>query len=288
MTFGKSFLVAGGLVIASTLAASAADMLPPPPPPMAPPPPAEFSGWYLRGDVGVAKQKAKTWSHGDVTAAPGGRFINSFTGDAAFAGVGVGYQFNNWLRFDVTGEVRSSASIGATDTYNWTCAFVGGSCGAIGQVVPRSNIWTGQREAIVGLANVYVDLGTWHGLTPFIGAGIGGSWNHVFGVKDFDPSEFGGAGFASDTRKWSMAYALHAGLAYSVTSNVKLEMGYRYLNMGTASIGTLTCLPLGNCNPTGRTGKIADNEAHEIKLGMRWLFADYAPAPAFPPVIRKY
>ena len=50
----KILLVAGVAVIASIGASLAADLRLPPPPPPVPEPIAEFSGWYLRGDVGVA------------------------------------------------------------------------------------------------------------------------------------------------------------------------------------------------------------------------------------------
>jgi len=29
------------------------------------------------------------------------------------------------------------------------------------------------------LANAYVDIGTWHGVTPYVGAGIGGALGQV-------------------------------------------------------------------------------------------------------------
>lgn len=36
---------------------------------------------------------------------------------SALFGVGVGYQFNNWLRFDMTGEFRGKSLFIAQDKY---------------------------------------------------------------------------------------------------------------------------------------------------------------------------
>jgi opacity protein-like surface antigen len=184
------------------------------------------------------------------------------------------------MRADLTGEYRIGASVKALDRYNFTCPFAGGSCPAIGTVIQRNNIWDGTYKSALFLANFYADLGTWHGLSPYLGVGLGMARNVTQGVTDFDPSDLGGAGWAAPAQKWTFAWALHAGLAYNVSANLKLDIGYRYLNLGDAPIGALTCLPA--CAPTGNTGSIRRIDAHEIKFGMRWMFADapaYVPAP---------
>jgi opacity protein-like surface antigen len=279
----KSYAIAGGLLVASTVQSFAADF-PAHAPPVgpAPIPVVEFSGWYLRGDVGVSMQTSKEWYHGSVAAAPGGRFLRQSIGDSAHVGMGIGYQFNSWFRADLTHEYRAAAGVKAIDTYNFTCNFVGGSCTAIGQVVPRSNIWDGKFKSHLFLANFYADLGTWQGLSPYIGFGVGGARNTTYGVVDFDPSEFGGGGYAANATKWSFAWAVHAGLSYAVTQNLKLDMGYRYVSLGDAKVGTLTCLPA--CAPGTNTGAIRKIDAHELRLGMRWMFAD---VPAYVAPVRK-
>ena len=90
-------------------------------------------------------------------------------------GVGVGYQFNNWFRADVTGEYRGNANFhGLTDVLPDT--------GAVQRRQrhlqrPASPNW-------VFLANAYVDLGTWWCITPFIGAGVGTSRNTISNFPD--------------------------------------------------------------------------------------------------------
>ena len=91
--------LAGLVAVATSAPALAADLLPPPPV-------VEVgSGWYLRGDVGVGSQEVGKIDGLDVVK-DGGSFWRKSLADTAFVGVGVGYQFNNFLRFDVTGEYR--------------------------------------------------------------------------------------------------------------------------------------------------------------------------------------
>ena len=93
------------------------------------------------------------------------------------------------------------------------------------------------------MANAYVDLGTWWCVTPFIGAGIGTSYNRISGFRDDGLSNnFGvprpsSVTYAADSGKWNFAWALHAGLAYRVTPDVTLELGYSYMNLGDATTG---------------------------------------------------
>jgi opacity protein-like surface antigen len=91
----KSFALAGVFAVAASASSLAADLLPPPPMvPLAPPPLLEASGWYLRGDVGVSAYQRGKFSSTDQ---PPVQFIQQDFGSGAFAGAGVGYQFNSWF-----------------------------------------------------------------------------------------------------------------------------------------------------------------------------------------------
>ena len=112
----KALTLASVAVLALTRFATAADLLPPPPAPEPPPPIAEFSGWYLRGDIGAAfnnntpsfENSPNPLSSTDTFPAGANSEFQQhdhlcfrLLGD-----VGVGYQLNNWLRGDITGEYR--------------------------------------------------------------------------------------------------------------------------------------------------------------------------------------
>ncbi len=297
----KTLALAGAVATVATSAALstsaiAADLMPPPMVAPAPPPMVDgISGLYLRGDIGVAKAGHDKFYQNEVnTVAPGGEWLRSSIGDAAMMGVGIGYQVNNFLRFDLTGEYRTAAALNAIDQYNYTCGFTAGSCTS-GQTIKRNNIWSGNMSSVVALANAYADLGTWNGLTPFVGVGIGGAYNKIYGVRDFDPSDLGGAGYANDKSKWNMAWALHAGLAYDVSPNFKVELAYRYLNLGDVESGKLNCFTAAGtgCNGAGGTYgplKVKNVDSSDFKIGVRWLLADRAVPMAMPagPLVRKY
>lgn len=302
---------AGALALSAT-AASAADLLPPPPIayPASAPLVEVASGLYLRGDVGVGVVESGKWSQRELDQASvfrqdgsqtplDGRFLRKGFDDTVFVGVGVGYQFNNWFRADVTAEYRTATNFHGTDSYSFPCEYAAfGSCaGGFPNKVTRNNFYQGSLSSTVVLANGYVDLGTWYGLTPYIGAGVGGAFNKVRNARDFDPSEFGGGGQFDDKSKTSFAWALHAGLGYQINERLKLDIGYRYLHIGDVSTGSLRCFsaqPNAGCDGAGASYgalKFKGVESHDVKLGMRWMLqAPEAPQPVAysQPLVRKY
>ena len=284
----KSLVLAGAAAFVMIPGAFAADLAPLAPPMMPPriQAPVEecCGGWYLRGDIGVGVIRNVKWFDSD-NAAVGGSFVQQANADTTFIGVGVGYQWNNWLRVDATAEIRGATEFKATDSlFN---AFVFNPNGTFGS--QQFNFFETKLTSLVFLANVYADLGTWWCLTPFIGAGIGTAGNKVTGLTDlgaFSSGAVGGFGFADDATKWNLAWAIHAGVAYNVSNNLKLEFAYRFLHLGDAVSGTLHC---GNgCNSA--PVEIRNIESHDFKIGMRWLLNEPAPAPQpiyQPPVMRK-
>ena len=98
----------------------------------------------------------------------------------------------------------------------------------------------------------------------------------------------------SDRTRWNFAWALMAGLSYDVTPNLKLDLGYRYLNMGRGTTGTINCL----CGVSFPGFTIAGMASHDLKIGMRWMLNDRPapvmaaaapmPAPMPAPLVRKY
>lgn len=276
----RALFLATAVAAASSTAASAADLLPPPPPlesgpaAMAAP---DFSGWYLRGDVGVgasASSKIRS-TYAEGFSAPGYAIHQSEIGDVAFAGVGLGYKVNNWLRFDATGEYRTGASYHHVNSYT---DFNQPGCGPTGTCydVYRATVGGG-----VFLANAYLDLGTWSGITPFIGGGVGLAVNRTTGFYDMATGTTG-FGLGRDVTKYNFAWAAMAGLSYAVTQNLHLELAYRYLDRGKGE-AAITCVT-NSCSGEVQSYKIA---SHDIRLGMRWLIADSAPYVA-PPLVRKY
>jgi opacity protein-like surface antigen len=267
----KSLALAGVFAAASSAGALAADLLPPPPPPL-PPPPIEFAGgWYLRGDIGFSNQDVDK-----LTSVLPGETIDKGFDSAPFGGLGIGYQFNNWIRADITGEYRGKATFHGLERYRDATLPLG--FGTDEYRATKSE-WT-------GLANVYFDLGNWYGFIPFVGVGAGFSNNTIEHFIDVNTVTQGVA-FAKERSTSNFAWALHAGMAYRVTPNFTLEFAYRYLNLGDGETGTLGNYAALNCVATCATLQFKDIDSHDFKVGFRWLLA--APAPIYDaPLIRKY
>ena len=125
----------------------------------------------------------------------------------------------------------------------------------------------------MGLVNAYLDLGTWWCITPFIGAGVGVAYNKIEHFRDTNVIA-GGGGWAESGTKTNLAWALHAGASYKVTSNFAVDLSYRYLNLGKAETGTLV-----NLDPNARQRQsIASRHVQQSAIARR--HAEHAMAAA--------
>jgi opacity protein-like surface antigen len=275
--------VAGAVMLAST-AAYAADMPMPEPAPEPVPLVEAAGGWYLRGDIGFSNQQVDDL---DNALYHTGTIVNldhvqkSF--DAApFGGVGVGYQFNQWFRMDLTGEYRGSANFHGLDTFTDTAGPTQGV-----------DVYSARKYEITGLVNGYFDLGTWHNITPFIGAGVGVSRNTIADFTDQGQFLTGGVtttsvAYGKDSSKVNFAWALMAGAGYEVAPGLTLEAAYRYINLGKAQSGDL--IAFDGTNAVYNPMKFKDITSNDFKIGMRWALGGSTPAPAYadPPLMRKF
>ena len=285
----KTLALAGAAALVST-AALAADFPSPPPlmPQVVQAPPADTSGWYLRGDVGVGIQTFNDFSHHQTNSVfvwPASWLIHQRTiADTTFIGFGVGYAWNSWLRFDVTAEHRASSKFKVVGSFTEFCPF-GARC---------FDLFEGFHSANVVLANAYLDLGTWWCVTPFIGAGIGTVNNRFESITDTGFIADGSTGFglsSANGSSWNMAWAAHAGLAYNVTPNFKVEFAYRYLSLGSPNTPLVDCNSIGCTNTGGPRAFFTLNTftSQDFKIGMRWMLQPEQVAPAYapPPLMRR-
>ncbi len=309
----KVLAVAGAVVVGVAASAFAGDLPQPPAPHFDAPLRGTVSagGFYLRGDIGVGTNKHKPkldyLQNGQVltaTAPSTLSFLDSSLDGTTFFSAGIGYAFNNWFRLDVTGEYRTAARFGARDEFNVPGTGFNPAIPGIGPGVTRTNNQlAGSLSTTLLMANGYVDLGTFCALgciTPFVGAGIGVASHKMSSVTDISSTAFIPTGgvpgpsntftdvFASKSRT-NLAWALMAGASIDVASNVKLELGYRYLNMGRAETGSLA-----GGNPPATILRVKDLDSHDFRIGMRWALNGgdccSSPAPVYAPapMVRKF
>jgi opacity protein-like surface antigen len=276
----KSFIAAGAASLMSSMA-FAADMPIAPPPMYAPPPVEDFGGWYLRGDIGFSNQSVKTRDYYSYPTLLSLNQQNGFDTGGIF-GLGVGYKFNNWFRADITGQFRGNTNFHGFDRTSYSDT---------GTVQFGSDNYGASKSEWLVLANAYVDLGTWWCVTPFIGAGVGASRNTIANFTDQGANGtflFGtvpGFASASTASKWNVAWALHTGLAYQISPNVTLELGYSYVNLGDGVTGELVTKD-GVGAGQNHVMTFKDITSHDLKLGVRWNLDSPQPVYA-PPLVRK-
>ena len=298
----KGLALASVVFVAAAASASAADLLPPPPAlePLPPASSADFSGWYLRGDVGVgASANNPSFASSPnpligLDASATNNFYNSTISGSSFFDLGVGYQVNNWFRADVTAEYRTGSHFQSLEVVTDSAA-----------PAQYADFYRGDVSSYVFLLNGYADIGTWYGITPYVGAGVGMAYNNVSGGTDNGVNTIGAnasfpsGGYFANKTSAGFAWALMAGMSFNVTKNLDLDIGYRYLNYGKVSTGTSQCLAgvsggdfsASKCSGGGYSIASSNSlSSNDFRIGLRWMLGE-APAPApMPqmPLVRKY
>ena len=204
------------------------------------------SGWYLRGDVSYLPEE--TYKNRDL-----GSLTVSYSDRErpVFGSIGFGYHFNDYLRGDINfgllpgNEARAEEDNSPTD-------------------IATARIENSARTVIV---NGYVDLGTYVGITPYIGAGVGLMQSKREGRFDYvDLNDATNDVSTSDNKtQYSFAYTLNAGLAYQITKNLVIDLGYQYMSAPDAEYARLDDISSG---PSYSIHKGVDN--HQIKVGLRY------------------
>lgn len=229
-------LAASALTMISISVAAAADLGPAviDPEPV-PEPPAALGGWYLRGDISYDFETKGTLFVTTSACSSCDTFIDTDFDDAWNIGVGLGYTFNDWFRADITGDIRTPAHWEDADTD-----------------VAISTI----------MLNGYATLGSFSGISPYVGAGLGGA--HVNWSSITVPL-IGPVGVYTNDPLWRFAYALMAGVSFDVTENLAIDAGYRF-----------TAIDDGRMvyDDPAFPGLVdyMDMQLHEFRIGARYTF----------------
>jgi opacity protein-like surface antigen len=320
----KKFAAAAlaGLALAST-PSYAADLFGTAAPPMSAPadnPAVEIgSNWYIRGDVGATFDNAATVSFSSISTPPQGnantplspnigssKFDHDFTVDVA-----VGYRVNNYLRFE--GEYNYRTGPGGQNSTTVICPY--GAYGETSQIPNAQNVLVEygylynpsntcngllniQQQNNMFLADAFVDLGTYWGITPYVGGGVGANLSTLSGHLAYNETANGqpyaanlspsgtfpqlwvdSTGLALpqqpkiaftpqnwnrsiNSTRWSMAFDLMAGVGIQLTPSATLDIGYRYLNTGAYNYLV---------NPqTGATIR-ETNISQQVRVGVRYM-----------------
>jgi opacity protein-like surface antigen len=218
-------------------AARAADFpgYPEEPPPLAEPPLLSpgpgYYGWYLRGDLGYRFQNFDSAS--DLTTS----FTNTSLSSPLVGTLGVGYKFK-WFRLDVTGDY------GGPNTFN-------------GADASGAHTITMKVDTYTVMVNGYLDLGTWWGFTPYVGAGIGKARMETHNLVE-SPAL---ATPVAAQYQWNVAWSAMAGFSYPLSETLLLDVGYRHVSMGDINGG-----------PASNPFTVKNVTGDEVRVGLRYMF----------------
>ncbi|MFC4172962.1 outer membrane protein [Microvirga sp. GCM10011540] len=203
---------------------------------------------YLRGDVGYVHHKRP---EADFAAFPrSGSLAGEGIADTAALGFGIGYRLDPMFRMDVTFDHRFESRFdGRAAAPDFAAALLADR---------------GRFRSSTAMLNAYADLGTWNGLTPYVGAGIGIARNEV---SRLTRATFDGAmdltswGRIAGGADYGLAWALMAGLGYELLPGLTLDLGYRYVSLGEVKTRRFG---LGNGVDLEAIG------GHEVRVGVRF------------------
>ncbi|MBN9309382.1 outer membrane beta-barrel protein [Devosia sp.] len=212
MLFTRTLLV-GASLIAMASTAYAADLIVdvPADKPVA----VAGTGWYLSvfgGGVWADSVEA------DDGSADFGQYFDFGTDIGWLFGAAAGMHFTDNLR----GEVEvSTGSLGLNDV-----TISGGLDPFDGDTY---DVTDGSASTTYLLANVWFDIDTGSGFTPYVGAGIGAGYVSASGT-------IGGLAETVDLSGWGWAYQVGAGVKVDVADNIALDLGYRWKSIVDANL----------------------------------------------------
>lgn len=263
--------------------------------------------WYLRLDGGVglgggrdASESGLTYGFEDSPGVTGpvpfgtrSSWLNSDFDTFVSLGGGVGFYWNDRFRTDLTVEAISPGKVNVNGVERYDMhgfdASVPPVYGRIndlaGDPTTQVNVYVDdvtKVSSVVSLFNAYYDLGKLHGVTPYIGAGIGVVMHHLNRSHtttettcDLTTVPECGAEVTRDSytratkqNSFALAAAVTAGLSYQMSDITALDVNYRYLHIGGTDMSMTITDNFGHSSQSKVT--IGDSSEHQLRAGLRF------------------
>lgn len=218
---------------------------------------------YFRADTGYsfARDANIKWAQTDpLTLNYLSSDVSTLNTDGGWfgeVGAGCGWGGSRGIRAEVMLGLRGSRDIDGKPANDWYDPGTGGP--------PEDDPLHTSVKSYTMMLNLYKDFGTFGRITPYVGAGIGVAYNKMDEVYfTGNPSLVNRIGGNSDL---SFAWSLMAGVGYKLTNRAVLDVGYRYIDLG--SIESSNIDNIGAYNPRVQLDDLA---SHEIRVGLRYNF----------------
>jgi opacity protein-like surface antigen len=215
--------------------------------------PVEVRNWYFELEGGGAILDPRSQNAGLVYGTPSPPYILQLGTSTGFdAGVRLGYQFTPMFRGDL-----SFNYMGWTIGGRILCGPGLNGCNGTGPTSTPDNASlnaTRTAHSFVGMANGYIDFAHLFGphfnrVNPYITAGVGFASNHL--DANCVSCDFG-AGNGASTHN-SFAWDAGAGARIDLFPEVKLDIAYRYYDLGKF-VGGFNSVPFSASRFNGPTG----------------------------------
>ncbi len=256
------------------------------------------SGWYMRADIGLARQSDVSGSErGIVYGAGDGTNSSSPTG-AGFGsssawfnkdfdttvtyGIGVGYHWTQNWRSDLTLERRGPSEYKFRGNYRYQQHNV--NAAPPPAYTPDPNIVvngvtsdTSSMKSGVFMANTYYDWKTRSAFTPYVGGGVGLAYldisrQHTTTETQCDVVADPTCSTILSSRTYSaqgtdtkllLAGSLTTGFSYAITPVTSVDVNYRFLYIPSTNIDMII-------NNNQSRLSFADITEHQLRAGLRW------------------
>lgn len=268
----RKILALASVMLALSGQAFAADLYVPDQPAEAPvAAPIATNGWYLRGDTSYDFTHLRGAKYFQGSNALVNDFDTAKLDNTGNIGLGVGYQATDYLRFDTTLDYMFRADFnGSTSgrTHN-----SGSACDDGCKSHDRSSM-----AAYSLMANAYVDIAHYGLFTPYLGAGLGGTYVKWDDLKNTacstkNPANCDDTVTHNGRASWRFTYALMAGTAIDINCNLKADVGYRFRHITGGN--------MFGYNENGGPGSDKGFNIHEARAGLRYSFDNGDCAPAY-------
>ena len=197
----------------------------------------------------VGDMNPSRWSNGAWTAnALGGEETDNSFGLGLSVGADLGYYYDLPMRVELEYAYRGKAEFGQ------------GPSVVLGSV-PLMASHSFDITAHSLMANAFFDFNNDSMFTPYIGAGLGLAYLDTTYRASIQNGTT--ATVTTNNDNWNFAWNVGAGVAYHLSDNMALDLGYRYVDLGTAEAGSAIV-----SNFTGSSS--VDYTAHEVNVGLRF------------------
>jgi len=211
--------------------------------------PAPSRSCYLRADLGYS------WSNDpDVNFENifGITFQNRTYDDAWLAEFGAGCELGRGFRGEISAAFRGDNDLFVVPT----------------PAAPNDPIYTSVNSNTL-MFNLYYDIANYRGFVPYVGAGLGIAFHDVENVIFSNAGPLGNNPLFGN-EDTDLAWSVMAGVSKQVTPNMSIDVGYRYIDMGSIDSSGLD--NTGFLNPPLEIDNIT---AHELKVGLRYQIGSF-------------